>query len=119
MNNIFQITEATDESLKKFKLLLANTEYISSETRKNHTASYPMHNRYFKNGDKPLVILVNTKNTMKLHYDGKEYTINQGEMVLFDDNVMHAWKMDNNDMEIHFYRAKTDHPIKDGTYCID
>ena len=55
---------------------LQDTLFLGEETRKNHTAHYPWHNRYFSNGDKPWVVLVNTKNNMKLTYTGKEHTFN-------------------------------------------
>lgn len=92
---------------------------IAQEKRKEHTANYPLHNRYFSNGDKPWVILINTKNSMKLFYLDQEYIIQENELVLFDDNILHAWEMNNNDMTIFYYRAQTDIPIKQGSYCLD
>lgn len=98
---------------------MQNGILLATEMRENHTANYPLHNRYFSNGDKPWVILVNTKNNMILTYLDKEYIIQEGEFVFFDDNVMHAWEMKNNNMTIYYYRAKTEHPIHHGTYCLD
>lgn len=46
-------------------------------------------------------------------------TSNQNELVCFDDNIMHEWEMNNNDMAIYYYRAKSDTPINRGTYCVD
>ncbi len=111
--------QASDSALKDCEQKMNNAVLLSEETRKNHSANYPMHNRYFSNGDKPWVILVNTKNHMKLTYDGKEYIINENELVFFDDNVMHAWKMNNNDMTIYYYRAKSENPVTQGMYCLD
>ena len=47
------------------------------------------------------------------------YIIQAGELVFFDDNIMHAWEMKNNDLTVYYYRAKTDKPVTQGTYCLD
>ncbi|MGD9592900.1 MAG: hypothetical protein AB7V32_10305 [Candidatus Berkiella sp.] len=113
------IKPATNFSLAEFEAQMIQPQFIGEEFRRNHSAHYPLHNRYFSNGDKPWVILVNLKNKMILTYDDKEYIINENELVFFDDNVMHAWQMQNNDMKIYYYRAKCDKPVLDGTYCLD
>lgn len=118
MEKILYISAADHKSLEKCKELLKDAEFICNEKRENHTAHYPLHNRYFTNGDKPFVILINKKNEMKLKYHDKTYTLKEGELVLFDDNVMHSWEMKNNDMEIFYYRAKAQTPIMEGTYCL-
>ena len=56
---------------------------------------------------------------MKLTYDDIEYVIQENELVCFDDNILHAWEMKGNDMTIYYYRAKSNIPINQGTYCID
>ena len=114
-----QYVNAISYSKELLQNMIQNATFIRSEFRENHTASYPLHNRYYKNGDRPLVILVNKKNKMKLNYNQNEYILNEGDLVLFDDNVMHSWEMENNDMEIYFYRAETNTPVTQGTYCID
>lgn len=113
------ITKASQNAISECQQIMQEATFIADEARSNHTASYPLHNRYFSNGDKPWVILINTKNSIKLIYQAKEYIIQEGELVLFDDNVMHAWEMNNNNMTIYYYRAKTDTPITHGTYCLD
>jgi hypothetical protein len=113
------IAKASLAAIKDCEQRMQQGILLAEEKRENHTANYPMHNRFFNNGDKPWVILINTKNTMKLTYLDKEYTIQEGELVFFDDNVMHAWEMKDNDITVYYYRAKTDNPIKQGTYCLD
>jgi hypothetical protein len=113
------ITKASNSNLKYCIELLGEIVFLGKETRINHTATYPIHNRYFSNGDKPWVILVNLKHTMKLTYDGIEYTIHENELVCFDDNIPHAWEMNENDIDIYYYRAKNANSINQGTYCID
>lgn len=113
------IKKASIEALRACEELMGQAVLVSEEVRTNFTASFPTHNRYFSNGDKPWVVLVNNKNTMVLTYDEKEFHINEDELVFFDDNVMHAWEMNNNDMTIYYYRAQSTQPIVSGTYCLD
>ncbi|STX37488.1 hypothetical protein [Legionella feeleii] len=119
MNAFPSITQSSDSALKHCIESLGEIVFLGKETRTNHTAIYPMHNRFFSNGDRPWVILVNFKNTMKLTYGDKEYTIHENELVCFDDNIPHAWEMNGNDMTIYYYRAKSAVPVTQGTYCID
>lgn len=119
MKPLIYISKATTDALKHCEKLMGQSVFLQEEQREGHSAIYPMHNRYFSNGDKPWVVLVNSKNTMKLIYDEEEYLINEGELVLFDDNIMHAWQMNNNDMTIYYYRSKSEQPITVGTYCLD
>ncbi|MFI5343896.1 MAG: hypothetical protein ACHQUC_06715 [Chlamydiales bacterium] len=119
MTAILYITKMSNFELKNCEKKMNQAVLLAEETRKNHTAHYSMHNRYFSNGDKPWVILVNTKNKMKLTYNDAEYIINEDELVFFDDNIMHSWEMNNNDMKIYYYRAKSENPVKQGTYCLD
>jgi hypothetical protein len=116
---MLHIAKISPNTINECEQKMQQGKFLTEETRLNHTGSYPMHNRYFSNGDKPWVILFNTKNSMKLTYLNNEYLIQEGEFVFFDDNILHSWEMQNNDMTIYFYRAKTDNPIKQGTYCID
>lgn len=113
------IEQVSDSALSYCEGKMIEAILIGKETRTNHTANYPLHNRYFSNGDKPWVVLINTKNKMKLNYDGIEYIINENDFVFFDDNVIHSWEMKNNDMTIYYYRAKAERPINQGTYCLD
>ncbi len=119
MKPIIHISTANDEAIEHCEQLMGKATLLQEEKRKDHTAVYPMHNRYFSNGDKPWVILVNHKNTMMLKYNENEYVINQGELVFFDDNIMHEWQMNNNDMTIYYYRSKSEQPVTAGTYCLD
>lgn len=116
---MLHITKATPNAIRDCEQQMQQGTLLAEEKRKNHTANYPLHNRYFSNGDKPWVILINTKNSMKLTYLDKEYIIEEGELAFFDDNMMHAWEMKNNDMTIYYYRAKTNTPVRQGTYCLD
>jgi hypothetical protein len=113
------IGKVSINTIKDCEQKMQQSIFLGEEKRKKHTANYPLHNRYFSNGDKPWVILVNARNIMKLTYGNEEYVINEGEWVFFDDNIMHAWEMKDNDMTIYYYRAKTDAPIKQGMYCLD
>ncbi|MBX9977860.1 MAG: hypothetical protein K2X98_06440 [Alphaproteobacteria bacterium] len=119
MKACIHISQLSQKTLKDAIESLGDAIFLGEETRINHTATYPMHNRYFSNGDKPWVILVNLKNKIKLTYDGIEYTLHENELVCFDDNVMHAWEMNNNNMTIYYYRAKSASSVNQGTYCID
>lgn len=120
MKPIIHITKANTETLQYCETLMGQAvTFLLEEQRQDHSALYPMHNRYFSNGDKPWVVLVNLKNTIKLIYNHNEYIINAGELVLFDDNVMHEWQMTNNDMKIYYYRSKSEQPVLTGTYCLD
>ncbi|MGE3317810.1 MAG: hypothetical protein AB7I18_00830 [Candidatus Berkiella sp.] len=116
---MIHITQYSPNAIKDCEQRMYQGVLIAQEERKEHTANYPLHNRYFSNGDKPWVILINTRNSMKLFYLDKAYVIQENELVLFDDNILHAWEMNNNDMTIYYYRAKTDTPIKQGNYCLD
>lgn len=116
---MLHIVKASLAAIKDCEQKMQQGVLLAEEKRENHTANYPMHNRFFSNGDKPWVILINNKNTMKLTYLDKEHIIQEGELVFFDDNVMHAWEMKDNDITIYYYRAKTNNPIKQGTYCLD
>lgn len=119
MKPIIYITKATTDTLKHCEKLMGQAVFLQEEQRHGHSAIYHMHNRYFSNGDKPWVVLVNHKNTMKLIYNENDYVINEGELVLFDDNIMHEWHMNNNDMTIYYYRTKSEQPVIKGTYCLD
>jgi hypothetical protein len=116
---MIHIMKTSLSALKDCEQKMGNAILVAEEERKNFTAQFPLHNRYFSDGDKPWVVLVNTKNKMKLTYNGKEYIINEDELVLFDDNIVHSWEMNNNDMKIYYYKGQTDAPIKEGTYCLD
>jgi hypothetical protein len=116
---LIYIDQVSDATLSFCESKMVQATLLGKEARTNHSAQYPLHNRYFSNGDKPWVVLINTKNKMKLIYDGVEHIINENHFVFFDDNVMHAWEMQNNDMTIYYYRAKAEHPIRQGTYCLD
>lgn len=113
------ISTVDNLSLSSLEAKMIHPQFLAEELRTHHTATYPLHNRYFSNGDKPWVILVNLKNEMLLNYDNKDYIIKENEFVLFDDNIMHAWQMKNNDLKIYYYRAKSENPIREGSYCLD
>ncbi len=113
------ITQATTEAVEACKNKLSQAIFLAEETRNQHTAIYPLHNRYFSNGDTPWVILINTKNEMKLHFDGEDYLIQENQLVMFDDNIFHAWEMHNNDLIAYYYRATSEKPVTRGTYCLD
>jgi hypothetical protein len=110
------ITRASEQVIQDCEQKMQDHTLLFKECRTNHTAVYPLHTRYFSNGDKPWVILINLKNEINFTYYGKEYVINENELVFFDDNVLHSWEMNNNDMTIYYYRAKSENPITEGTY---
>lgn len=69
---LIHIDQVSEAALSYCESKMIEATFLGKETRTNHTANYPLHNRYFSNGDKPWVVLINTKNKMKLTYDGEE-----------------------------------------------
>lgn len=99
-----------------------NLDFLKKEDRINFNGEFPEHNRYFSNGDKPLVALVNLKGTVHLNYENADYPIPEKHFVFFDDNAKHSWIMKNTDLEIFYYRQKcneVNNPVFVGDYCID
>ncbi|OPZ24013.1 MAG: hypothetical protein BWZ03_00321 [bacterium ADurb.BinA186] len=94
---------------------------IAQESRRNFTAVFPLHNRYFSNGDKPLVALVKKSGYACLTYAGLDHVLGDEEAVFFDDNVPHSWVMKNCDLEIFYYRQAQGNytPVCEGNFCLD
>jgi len=108
--------EKLDEILNAYP----NIQFLSQETREKFSGVFPMHNRYFSNGDKPLVALIKKSGFVELTYLNKKYLLQDGECVLFDDSEKHSWVMKNCDLEIFYYRQTCAiNGIKNGDYCLD
>lgn len=110
-------TTNLDEMLNNFP----SVQYLASEKRENFSGDFPLHTRYFSNGDRPLVALVNVRGDVRLNYNNNEFIIPEGAFVFFDDSVSHSWIFKNADVEIFFYRhTNTDAPAPcEGDYCLD
>ena len=95
---------------------------ISSEKRSNFHGSFANHNRFFSNGDKPLVGLINFKGIVHLTYEDNFYEVHEGSFVFFDDNVKHSWLMQSAHLEVYYYRQSVNNvlnPVYNGDYCLD
>lgn len=94
---------------------------IHHETRQDFSADFPLHNRYFSNGDKPYVALVKTRGHVELIYDNAPHSLVDNEFVFFDDNIRHSWIMRNCDLEIFYYKqvVEQNERIFTGDYCLD
>ncbi len=96
-------------------------QMLGQESRSNFSATFPVHNRYFSNGDKPLVLLVKHKGKVELCYNGENFVLGDKEFVFFDDTIRHSWVMNRCDLDIYYYRKSiADHvKITTGDYCLD
>ncbi len=100
----------------------SNLPLVFEEKRASFSGAVPLHNRFFSNGDKPLVGLVNCSGMVRLVYQEKTFEITEGDFVFFDDNAIHAWDFKDADVLIFYYRQRAvdlENPICSGDYCID
>ena len=105
--------------LKRFQ----NIQLITSEKRSEFSGEFPIHTRYFSNGDRPLVALVKHSGTARLRYgiEAEDIVIPDQNFVFFDDSVPHSWVFNKCNLEIYYYRlTDTEHPAPTtGDYCLD
>ena len=101
----------------------ANIQLITKETRTEFSGEFPMHTRYFSNGDRPLVALVKHSGIAKLRYGSgnEDIVIPDQYFVFFDDSVPHGWVFNKCNLEIYYYRlTDTANPVPStGDYCLD
>lgn len=121
MENLPVIAPFNEGNLKKCLSYFSNPIFLFKEERFGTTAEYPNHNRFFSNGDKPYVALINRRGIVTLTYENQVYSIKEGEFVFFDDNVHHSWIMKDCDVEIFYYKqcAPSVLPVKNGDCCLD
>lgn len=110
-----------EHSLEKIINIYPHIIFLLKEQRINFSATFPMHNRYFSNGDKPLVALVKKNGYAKLNYQNKEFILKDGEFVFFDDNEPHSWVMEACDLDIFYYKQTCEikNMMTKGDYCLD
>lgn len=106
-----------NEILKRFMAV----KFLSSETRQNFTGEFPMHTRYFSNGDVPLVALINVFGDALFGYDNNHVHLSAGDFIFFDDSKPHSWVFKNCNLEIFYYRHCDEKgmQITQGDYCLD
>src|SRR5271170_4979986 len=108
------------QNLQKLLLAFSDIIFLSKEERKNFSADFPLHNRYFSSGDKPLVAFVKLRGYAALRYLHSEFVLLDNQMIFFDDNIPHAWVMRDCDLHIYYYRCEEKFlPIDTGDYCQD
>lgn len=115
--------EFTGENLKKILSHFQKIQLITTENRIEFSGEFPVHTRYFSNGDRPLVALVKHSGTATLRYgiENEAVVIPDQNFVFFDDSVPHAWVFNNCNLEIYYYRlSDTERPAPTtGDYCLD
>jgi len=95
--------------------------YITSEERTIFSGDFPLHTRYFSNGDRAVVRL--HKLSGEAHYFDSNLKIelpDQGT-IIFDDGLPHGWHFKNSHLKIDYYREKNPSTpaSKSGDYCLD
>ncbi len=98
-------------------------QLIATENRTEFSGEFPIHTRYFSNGDRPLVALIKQSGTARLRYGigNEDIVIPDQNFVFFDDSVPHAWVFNKCNLEIYYYRL-TDNERPGpttGDYCLD
>ncbi len=121
MNQLPIISEFTDSKLNHILADFPSIEFLSLETRKNFSGAFPMHTRYFSNGDSPLVLLKALAGNAIFSNRDLHSTISAGSFIFFDDNDPHSWIFDNCDLEIVYYRLPKNDGVRvtHGDYCLD
>ena len=96
---------------------------LATENRSKFSGEFPIHTRYFSNGDRPLVALVKQSGVAILRYGiaNKDLVIPDQNLVFFDDSVPHAWVFKNCNIDIYYYRlTDNERPAPTtGDYCLD
>src|SRR5262245_17219952 len=111
----------SDNKLHDILNRFVDVKLLSTETRENFSAEFPSHTRYFSNGDRPLVALVNVHGCAIFGYDSKhEICLADGDFVFFDDSKPHSWIFKNCTLEIFYYRVSDQNNclVKEGDYCL-
>ncbi len=121
MSGLPIITKFNENSLSEILNSFAPATLLSIETRKDFTAKFPSHTRYFSNGDIPLVALINISGNALFGYDNKHFPLDIGDFVFFDDSKPHSWIFEDCNLKIFYYRFSNTKGIRitQGDYCLD
>lgn len=117
------VNEFKKENLNNILSRFQTIELIATEDRAEFSGEFPIHTRYFSNGDRPLVALVKRSGTAILRYGtgNEEIVIPDQHFVFFDDSVPHAWVFNKCNLEIYYYRLTDNEDLAPttGDYCLD
>jgi hypothetical protein len=95
---------------------------IAEENRQNFVGKFPLHTRYFKNGDIPLVALINIAGKAAVFgMNDASITLRSGDFIFFDDSQPHSWIFEHCTLDIFYYRLpyRNGPKITQGDYCLD
>ncbi len=117
------VIEFKSENLINILNRFQKIQLIATENRIEFSGEFPIHTRYFSNGDRPLVALVKHSGTARLRYGigNEDVVIPDQNFVFFDDSVPHAWVFNKCNLEIYYYRlTDNERPAPTtGDYCLD
>lgn len=117
------VVEFKSDNLLNILNRFQKIQFIASENRTGFSGEFPIHTRYFTNGDRPLVALVKQSGTAKLRYGtgNEDIVLPDQHFVFFDDSTPHAWVFNNCNLEIYYYRLPdNERPAPTtGDYCLD
>ncbi len=117
------VTEFKSENLINILKPFQKIQLIATEDRIEFSGEFPIHTRYFSNGDRPLVALVKHSGTARLRYgiENEDVVIPDQHFVFFDDSVPHAWVFNKCNLKIYYYRlTDNERPAPtSGDYCLD
>lgn len=115
------VAQFSESHLEKILKDFAQVEFLAIENRADFSGEFAMHTRYFSNGDRPLVALKNLSGEALFGYGADKYVeLLAGDFIFFDDSEPHSWVFKNCDLEILFYKLKTEEAGNtSGDYCLD
>ncbi len=115
------VMEFNSENLLNILTRFQNIQLLTTENRVGFSGEFPIHTRYFSNGNRPLVALLKQSGSAKLHYRNEAIEIPDQNFVFFDDSVPHGWFFNNCNLEIYYYRqTDNERPAPTtGDYCLD
>jgi hypothetical protein len=115
------VLEFKSENLLNILNRFQKIQLITTENRTEFSGAFPIHTRYFSNGDRPLVALVKHSGTARLRYGNEDVVLPDENFVFFDDSMPHAWVFNRCNLEIYYYRlTDTQRPAPTtGDYCLD
>ena len=121
MINLPILDKFNGKTLEKILKHFPSIKFISKERRENFSADFPMHTRYFSNGDVPLIALVKHAGTAIINYNKQVYDMEDGCVIFFDDSEPHSWQFGNSQLDICYYRCgpMNSRIITTGDYCLD
>lgn len=111
----------SEEGLQNLKTQVQGLIFLERELRDGFAGEFPLHTRYFSNGDRPLVALVKHSGQAVFLSRSGGHSLEDGEMAFFDDSEPHGWSFQNATLEIFFFRQQ-EPPIEaatTGDYCLD